>query len=147
MFEDIFICINFILKNKKKDHKNYAGEVEGIGPVFISVLKDKQKGHTRALIRVPQQTFHLCVEHTAASSSKSLKAILAKHNQKINQKSLKCIKSPDLVKELEKFDNSHVRFFSILFKYFFAIKSIFISTIIMILLITMIIIIIIMLIV
>ena len=88
-----------------KDHKNYAGEVEGIGPVFISIIEEKDKKCTRGLVRIPQRTYHICSEST---QSKGLKLILSRLNLNLPVKAFKRVKVPELIPELEKFDQSHV---------------------------------------
>mmetsp|Transcript_19350 Transcript_19350/g.74304 ORF Transcript_19350/g.74304 Transcript_19350/m.74304 type:complete len:613 (+) Transcript_19350:308-2146(+) len=97
-----------------KDHSNYAGFIENIGPCVVSIVEDKESNCTRALVRIPHKTQKICID---ASSSglfssggiSSLKTVLGKTaNPAVPKKNLKKIKNPDLVKELAHFDGSHI---------------------------------------
>ena len=119
------------------DHVNFIGRDEVEGPVIISMIEEKEKGTTRALVRLSNKTHHICVENHSSSSPSSssthslssfpssptffksaltspnnVRSILSKINLSTPKKSLKKIKNPNLIKELTTFDQSHVCFFS-----------------------------------
>lgn len=97
-----------------KDHSNYAGFIENIGPCVVSIVEDKESNCTRALVRIPHNTQKFCIDATSSGlfssgGISSLKTVLGKTAEPaVPKKNLKKIKSPDIVKELAHFDSSHI---------------------------------------
>ena len=96
------------------DHSNYAGFIENIGPCVVSIVEDKDGNCTRALVRIPHNTQQFCIDGSSSGlfssgGISSLKTVLGKTaDPAVPKKNLKKIKNPDLVKELARFDSSHV---------------------------------------
>ena len=94
-----------------KDHVNYIGTEEKIGPVIISLIEEKELGATRCLLRTPAETEHL-IEYSQGkyTGAPPLKVFLAKSKYEISRKSVKKIRdNTKLQKDINKFDESHVR--------------------------------------
>ena len=77
-------------------------------------MDDKEEGCTRALVRIPHNTQHICIDSGGSglfgSGAVSLKNVLSKTSKpSVPKKNLKKIKNPELVKDLINYDASHVR--------------------------------------
>jgi len=100
-----------------KEHQNFMGIVEGNVPVIVSLIDEKDLGTTRALVRIPQKTFHICIDHIssylrfpvkAGSKNNALKSVLSKTVPSIPRKGLKKVRSPEAIQEILSFDASHL---------------------------------------
>ena len=97
------------------EHSNYVAIVDKVGPIVLSIQKDKQFSVLRALVRIPERTYHICVNNRGSGffglgskKENNLKTVLEKTELDVPVKAFKKVKGITSSKEILNFDDSHV---------------------------------------